>query len=167
MSESFSIRLRARRSRLGWTQEELAERAGVGVSSVSAWERGLNPPTGTSMAKLAEVLGVPVEHLDTGNFLRDEPSRGYGSPGAGTNPLEQFDDGELSAKARRLIAAGQYQSAKPFVDELARRGVNSDRATDLVNAAAEIAVESDVVEPSGGARGGAEKRRPVHQGKAK
>jgi transcriptional regulator with XRE-family HTH domain len=63
MEGNFSTRLFARRNALGLTQGGLAELAGVAISSVSAWERGVNPPTGRTLEKLSEKLRVSVAWL--------------------------------------------------------------------------------------------------------
>ena len=41
----------------GWTQRELAQRVGVSVNAVQAWESGSRIRPG-NLARLAEVLGV-------------------------------------------------------------------------------------------------------------
>ena len=63
METDFSRRLRTRRIRIGWDQVKLADAAGVSVSSVSAWERGINMPTGQSLEALASALGVHASWL--------------------------------------------------------------------------------------------------------
>lgn len=86
---NFSDRLRHRRNNLGMTQEDLAARSGFSVSSITAWERGVNPPTMQSLTRLAEALscnpgwlmmGVtaasPDASIPTASI--SEPSRGYG-----------------------------------------------------------------------------------------
>ncbi|MGN0628229.1 MAG: helix-turn-helix domain-containing protein [Oscillospiraceae bacterium] len=45
------------------TQRELAEKLNVTDKAVSKWERGLSCPDVSSLPKLAEALGVPVETL--------------------------------------------------------------------------------------------------------
>ena len=66
--KNFSERLIARRNRLGLTQQGLALKAKLSPSSVSALERGLNPPTGRTLEKLNKVLGEPGEWLYTTPF---------------------------------------------------------------------------------------------------
>lgn len=51
------------RKERGMTQRELAEKLNVTDKAVSKWERGLSCPDVSSLPKLAEVLGVPVETL--------------------------------------------------------------------------------------------------------
>jgi len=62
------IRLRVveLRKRRGWTQEELAKRAGVRRATIHALERGASPRLDT-LEKLAQAFGVKVSQL-----LREE-----------------------------------------------------------------------------------------------
>lgn len=87
---NFSERLRYRRNNLGMTQEDLAARSGFSVSSITAWERGVNPPTMQSLTRLAEALTCNPGWLMMGvtgtsseasspTTTASEPSRGYGS----------------------------------------------------------------------------------------
>ncbi len=57
------------RTRAGLTQEQLAERAGIGASYVARIEVGQRRPTLDVLAELAESLGVPLHRL-----LADERS---------------------------------------------------------------------------------------------
>src|ERR1700756_4902787 len=50
-----------RRRELGWTQKELAERAGVGQAVISRIERGRLSPTLDTYARLAAALGLSPE----------------------------------------------------------------------------------------------------------
>lgn len=47
----------------GWTQAELAERAGAGESRISTWENGKQMPRDSSVEKLARAFGVPPANL--------------------------------------------------------------------------------------------------------
>lgn len=55
--------LRAARTRLGLTQEEVAERSGVQAGEVSRIERGKRDPQVSTLEKLAEALEVPPGQL--------------------------------------------------------------------------------------------------------
>ena len=81
-------RLRALRERRGWTQEDLAERAGLSVSFVSLLERGGRGPSQDTLVQVAEALGVPLVDL-----FREEDE------GAGAHRLVDF------AHARHLSRA--------------------------------------------------------------
>lgn len=51
------------RLKAGFTQEQLAERMGVGAQSVSKWENSVSLPDITSLPLLAEVFGVSIDEL--------------------------------------------------------------------------------------------------------
>ncbi len=64
---TFGERLRFRRNRLGWPQDDLAAKTGFSVSSITGWERGINPPNAQSLTKLAEVLSCDAGWLLIGS----------------------------------------------------------------------------------------------------
>lgn len=55
--------LRAIREKLGYTQEELAAKLGVGRTTVTMWEIGANMPPTRLLAPLAQVLNCTVDEL--------------------------------------------------------------------------------------------------------
>lgn len=59
----LSRNLRRLRTEKGWSQEELADRAGLHRTYVSGVERGVRNPTITIVAALAKALGVPPAEL--------------------------------------------------------------------------------------------------------
>jgi transcriptional regulator with XRE-family HTH domain len=59
-------RLQSRRKALKYTQHELAEAIGLTPQHVSAIEQDKRAPSLSSLAKLAEVLGVTTDYLITG-----------------------------------------------------------------------------------------------------
>jgi putative transcriptional regulator len=63
MSEHLTTTMKIQRARLGLTQAELAERAGVTRKSVNAIEAGHMVPSTLLALKLAKVLGVTMEEL--------------------------------------------------------------------------------------------------------
>ncbi|MGN6121613.1 MAG: helix-turn-helix transcriptional regulator [Sphingomonas oligoaromativorans] len=63
MAEGLSNRLREERARRGWTQAELAERAGVSRKTINTVENGVFVPSTILALRLARVLGQPVEAL--------------------------------------------------------------------------------------------------------
>jgi DNA-binding XRE family transcriptional regulator len=56
-------RIRQLRQRAGWTQEELAERAGIGRVTLSRLEGGDRSPRYRTLVALAKALGVSVTDL--------------------------------------------------------------------------------------------------------
>ena len=59
--DGFEV-LRQRR-RAGWTQQQLATRAGVNVRTVTRIERGMAAPNMGTLARIADALGVPLATL--------------------------------------------------------------------------------------------------------
>lgn len=55
--------LKRLRTEKGWSQEELADQAGLHRTYVSGVERGVRNPTITIIATLAKALGVPAADL--------------------------------------------------------------------------------------------------------
>ena len=63
MPERLANGLKERRTELGLTQAELAERVGVTRKTVNTIENGVYTPSAMLAIKLAEALSVPVEKL--------------------------------------------------------------------------------------------------------
>jgi transcriptional regulator with XRE-family HTH domain len=59
-------KVRQLRESKGWTQEDLAGRAGLDRSYVAGIEAGLRNPSTKALAKLARALGVPLSTLFEG-----------------------------------------------------------------------------------------------------
>jgi transcriptional regulator with XRE-family HTH domain len=55
--------IRIERKSNSLTQRQLADKVGVNVNSVRAWENGLNNPTEEHLKKIAEVLECSVDDL--------------------------------------------------------------------------------------------------------
>jgi transcriptional regulator with XRE-family HTH domain len=62
MIRTFADVLRERRLAKGWTQERLAQRCGVALTSLQAWERGVAPAVGC-LKLLATALGTSLDEL--------------------------------------------------------------------------------------------------------
>lgn len=65
MAERLINSLRDERTRLGWTQAELAERVGVSRKTINTVENGVFIPSTLLALKLAAAIGKPVEALFT------------------------------------------------------------------------------------------------------
>jgi transcriptional regulator with XRE-family HTH domain len=63
LREKFGNRVRLLRGGRGFTQEQLAERAGISVDFLSLIERGKNSPSFDNLDDLADALGVAVAEL--------------------------------------------------------------------------------------------------------
>ena len=66
ITRQLGARVRALREARDWSQEELADRAGLHRTYVSSVERGVRNPTVTVMARLASALGVSLAGLVDG-----------------------------------------------------------------------------------------------------
>lgn len=60
ISERIGRRVKELRGERGWTQAELAERAGLKFQAVSRLERGGQSPTITTLQKIADAFGVEM-----------------------------------------------------------------------------------------------------------
>lgn len=69
VKETFGASLRRHRTSRGWTQEELAARAGISGSTVSLIEQARNGPTLTVAVMLAAALETTVDTM-TGRAAR-------------------------------------------------------------------------------------------------
>ena len=56
-------RLKLMRSRMGLTQEDVAEKVGVSRQAVAKWEKGETLPDIESCIKLADLFGVSLDYL--------------------------------------------------------------------------------------------------------
>jgi len=63
MTERLANRIKEKRSELGLTQAELAERCGVTRKTVNTVENGIFVPSTMLALKLAKALSLPVEEL--------------------------------------------------------------------------------------------------------
>ena len=63
MAERLANRLKERRTELGFTQAELAEKVGVTRKTVNTVENGVFTPSATLAIKLARALELRVEEL--------------------------------------------------------------------------------------------------------
>ncbi len=59
--EIFSDKLKHCRSRLGWSQEQLARNVGVSLNTVQRWEAGKTKPSPLAMDKLGNILKDVLE----------------------------------------------------------------------------------------------------------
>lgn len=69
-ADGFGTRLAQARERVGLTQRELGASAGVNHSQVSRYEDGAAFPRPGVLLRLAQTVGVPIEHLRDGEPVR-------------------------------------------------------------------------------------------------
>ena len=70
----FTEKVREHRGRLGLSQQELADKAGIGVRTLTYYECGKRFPQAAQLYKLAKALGVSTEYLKNDEI--EDP--GYG-----------------------------------------------------------------------------------------
>ena len=58
------VRLRRERKKRGWTQTQLAARAGLHTQQISAFENEVLRPYPSQLARLARALDMPVDEAD-------------------------------------------------------------------------------------------------------
>jgi transcriptional regulator with XRE-family HTH domain len=98
LAATFAKELRAARRTLGWTQADLAERAGIAVEVCGRLERGHVLPRAETLVRLAAALRVSSDSL-----LGIAPATGSAAERAvGEPPAAYGDPPELRRLVRRL-----------------------------------------------------------------
>lgn len=101
------------RKRNDFTQEELADAAGVSRQAISAWEEQTHVPTVKALAAVAEVLGVPIASLAPIDYddlrLPDLRCR------AGLNQADVAKFLQVSATTVAEIERGRRRAPNPVV----------------------------------------------------
>ena len=90
-AESLGHRLRSARLRRGFSQQELAERVGLSIESISRAERGVITPTIWTLKAFARALGLGLADLVDG------PARVPPSRSECLEELRRLDDLTLAA----------------------------------------------------------------------
>ena len=105
----FGEAVRSAREARGWTQLDLAVRAGASQRAVSSWEKGVSEPGEATKRAVAAVLPLPADVVS-----RDRAARG-GSGGAllAELPLEELDPGDFEDFAVTL-ARDLYPGSEPY-----------------------------------------------------
>lgn len=103
-SKLFAERLKAARALRGWTQAELAARAGLPPTSIAHFESGSRKPSFDTLRRLAAALDVSTDYL---LGRADDPS------------ISQSDD-PLYRHASKLSGADRELAAE-FLEMLASR----------------------------------------------
>ena len=69
---SVGERIKARRGELGWTQESLAQKAGISKSFLSELENGKRRVSADNLLEIARTLSVSLDYLMTGTTTTTE-----------------------------------------------------------------------------------------------
>jgi transcriptional regulator with XRE-family HTH domain len=76
----FADKLRELRMSKGWSQKELAQRAGVSQQGLTQWETGGRNPNFPAVISLCRALGVHSTIFEDCEFREVEEKRGRGRP---------------------------------------------------------------------------------------
>ena len=71
---SVGERIRERRTELGWTQDQLGQKAGISKSFLSDLENGKRSVGANNLLDIARALGVSLDYLMTGTASQDQKS---------------------------------------------------------------------------------------------
>jgi transcriptional regulator with XRE-family HTH domain len=125
--------LRAARSRVGLTQAELAERAGIAdVGRISNWERGVDQPTPAVVPHLAEALGLnPAELYEAALGSFEVMRRAAG--------LSLMALAELTGLGYKRVRGIEKGLRVPTADDAARLASALDVSAARVLSAAQVA----------------------------
>jgi transcriptional regulator with XRE-family HTH domain len=66
--KSFGAKVKEQRGNLGLSQKQLAEKAGMGIRTITSYELGERKPYQAQLYKLAKALEVSTEYLQNDNI---------------------------------------------------------------------------------------------------
>lgn len=95
MAEALGLRLKAIREFYGWSQRELAKRAGVPNSAISVIEQGSVSPSITSLEKVLK--GFPISLADFFAISINRPPVSVVPPQSSNDPTQLLADYPLSS----------------------------------------------------------------------
>ena len=105
----FAEKVLALRRRNGWSQEELAEKAGVSRQSVSKWESAASIPDIGKILELSRIFGVSTDYLLKDDMEDVEFTREDDAPGERRVSLAEANDFLRDKRAQaRQIARGVF-----------------------------------------------------------
>jgi len=61
--QNFGLRLRALRTKHGFTQAQLAQKLGISTSAIGMYEQGRREPDNRLLKKISELFTVPADYL--------------------------------------------------------------------------------------------------------
>jgi putative molybdopterin biosynthesis protein len=145
-SDSIRNQLRAARVRLGWSQQDLAQAAGITRQTIGGIEGGLYSPSASVALRIARALECRVEDL----FWLDEdlppleasPAAGFPSEGSTRVALAKVGDGWI---AHPLSGDDAFRSEMAPADGIAQRKPDSKRVEVRVSEEPEVLARSVAV----------------------
>lgn len=120
MAEKFSLgaRLRYIRDERGYSQRELAKKAGISTNSVSLIERDASSPSVVTLQALASALSIKISY-----FFEDDGPQSVLHAKAGSRPTITGKGVQIEALSREL----SRQEMEPFLISLEPRSGSGDR----------------------------------------
>jgi transcriptional regulator with XRE-family HTH domain len=102
--KTFGLRLRKMREAAGWSQKQLADKAGLTQRAISSWETGEKEPGWLSVLALAKTFSVDCtafeeEPEEETASSPGQPSKAKPKPGRPRKPAA--DQGEPPAQAKK------------------------------------------------------------------
>ena len=121
--EAFGRTVQVLRTHQGWSRAELAKRAGISYSYLSAIENGTKPPSGKMQLVLANALGVKMHELIAAAEARLSPA----GPDAELTRATELDQ-VLTRRDERMAARMALDLPSP---DYAMRAAPSPERTEL------------------------------------
>ena len=115
--------IKAGRALLGWSQRELAKRAGVALSTVADFERGFRAPIPNNLQALMNALAAEGIKIAKDGSVRGRPPGTTPAPSKGRTPFRFVDETAL----RRWAATRDCQGRLP---ELLTRLIRAEKGHD-------------------------------------
>jgi Predicted transcriptional regulators len=107
-NEKFGVFLAQLRKQKGFTQKELAQKLFLSDKAVSKWERGLSMPDIALLAPLANLLGVTITELLSGQYI-SEPEH------MNVQEVEKLVSGTIKLSAREEKQRRQQRRRRGFL----------------------------------------------------
>lgn len=107
--KSFGAKVKEQRGNLGLSQKQLAEKAGMGIRTITSYELGERKPYQAQLYKLAKALEVSTEYLQNDNI--EDPSYGL-------DRMEYVEDmRKIAEPGRRWIYRKCWLRTQLFLQE--------------------------------------------------
>lgn len=113
---NFNEKVRDARARLGLNQKDLAQKSGISIRMIAAYEKGSSFPQAARLYKLAEALEVPVE------YLRNDEAQ-LKSSEAKQNTIQHYSTGgmpETDINLEKMLAENRALFAGGSIDDEAK-----------------------------------------------
>jgi transcriptional regulator with XRE-family HTH domain len=117
---SIALKVQAERRARGWTQSQLAQRAGVKQMTISRWESGENTPRLPGIQRLAAAFEKPVTYF-TDDTPTVKPARSLGTH----RRLDRVQDQARVLAETTSEEGPQWETLEATIDMLIRQAKRS------------------------------------------